>query len=79
MRISELATLSNGNFVAVNQICSSAADTDIEYTIFSPTGTVLKGTFAVAGASGLGLDASYVAALRDGGFVVVWTDPQTAP
>ena len=76
--LSELATLSNGNFVAVNQIRSSAADTDIEYTIFSPTGTVLKGTFAVAGASGLGLEtAPDVAALRDGGFVVVWTDPDS--
>jgi hypothetical protein len=76
--LSELATLSNGNFVAVNQIRSSAPDTDIEYTIFSPTGTVLKGTFAVAGASGLGLEtAPDVAALRDGGFVVVWTDPDS--
>ena len=62
----------------MNQIRSSAADTDIEYTIFSPTGTVLKGTFAVAGASGLGLEtAPDVAALRDGGFVVVWTDPDS--
>ena len=72
--LSDLATLSNGNFVAVNRIRSSSADTDIEFTIFSPTGTVLKSTFAVAGASGLGLETvPDVAALRDGGFVVVWT------
>jgi hypothetical protein len=73
---SELATLSNGNFVAVNQLRSSSSDTDIDFTIFSPTGTVLKSSFAVAGASGPGLEtAPDVAALRDGGFVVVWTDP----
>ena len=39
---------------------------------------MLKGTFAVARASGLGLKtAPDVAALRDGGFVVVWTDPDS--
>jgi hypothetical protein len=76
--LSELATLSNGNFVAVNRIRSSSSDTDIEFTIFSPTGTVLKSTFAVAGASGLGLETvPDVATLRDGGFVVVWTDPDS--
>jgi hypothetical protein len=77
--LSELATLSNGNFVGVNQIrSSSSGNTDIEFTIFSPTGTVLKGTFAVAGASGPGLEtAPDVAALREGGFVVVWTDPDS--
>ena len=76
--LSELATLSNGNFVAVNQIRSSAADTDIQYSIFSPTGTVVKFDFSVAGASGPGLEtAPDVAALRDGGFVVVWTDPDS--
>jgi FG-GAP-like repeat len=76
--LSELATLSNGNFAAVNQIRSSSADTDIQYTILSPTGTKLKFDSPVAGASGPGLETvPDVAALRDGGFVVVWTDPDS--
>jgi FG-GAP-like repeat len=79
---SELATLSNGNFVAVYQDenAGSATDTDIYYGIFSNTGASLFVHDAVpGGAFGGGAEtAPDVAALRDGGFVVVWTDADTA-
>jgi len=76
---SKLATLSDGNFVAVyeDEYHGNASDTDIRYGIFTPTG-------AHVGATGLpvpGANGSFrehhpdVAALRNGGFVVVWSDP----
>jgi FG-GAP-like repeat len=79
---SQLATLSNGNFVAVYQDenAGSATDTDIYYGIFTNTGTSLFVHDAVpGGAFGGGAETDPdVAALRDGGFVVVWTDADTA-
>jgi hypothetical protein len=77
--LSQLATLSNGNFVAVYQdeFLGSETDTDIRYGIFTPTGAhVGLPGFYVPGANGNFDDHSPdVAALRDGGFVVVWTNP----
>jgi hypothetical protein len=75
---SEIATLSNGNFVVVYQDESfgNAADTDVFYQVFSPTGTRVLGRTAVPGGfdhPGLEQDPD-VAALRDGGFAVVWSD-----
>jgi hypothetical protein len=75
---SEIATLSNGNFVVVYQdeIFGNAADTDILYQVFSPAGTRVLGRTIVPGGfdhPGLEQDPD-VAALRDGGFVVAWTD-----
>jgi FG-GAP-like repeat len=79
---SQLATLSNGNFVAVYQDenAGSATDTDIYYGIFSNTGAPLFVHDAVpGGAFGGGAETKPdVAALRDGGFVVVWTDADPA-
>src|SRR5262245_45699377 len=75
---SEIATLSNGNFVVVYQdeFFGNAADTDVIYQVFSPTGTRVLGRTVVPGGSdhpGLEQDPD-VAALRDGGFAVVWSD-----
>ena len=72
---SEVATLSDGNFAVVYQDeFGSITDTDIKYRIFSPTGTLLFVDF-VPGANSAGLERDPdVAALRDGGFVTVWTD-----
>jgi FG-GAP-like repeat len=75
--LSELATLSNGNFVAVrqDQLDDIGANTDIRFTIVTPAGTV-TGPFSFVGAAGSGRETDPdVAALRDGGFVIVWTDP----
>ena len=65
---SELATLSNGNFVVVHQ--GAAGTIDLE---------VLTPNAGLAGlaSAGFGSDPD-VAALRDGGFVVVWTDPASS-
>jgi FG-GAP-like repeat/FG-GAP repeat len=74
----EVATLSNGNFVVVyrDEFSGSTTDTDIRYAIFSPAGTPQLGTPVVPGADDSGLETEPdVAALRGGGFVVVWTDP----
>jgi hypothetical protein len=64
---SELATLSNGNFIVVHESSSS-----VNLEVFTPNAdpvVILPGVD-----SGSGLDPD-VAALRGGGFVVVWTDP----
>jgi hypothetical protein len=74
----EVATLSNGNFVVVyrDEFSGSTTDTDIRYAIFSPAGTPQLGTPVVPGGDDPGLETDPdVAALRGGGFVVVWTDP----
>jgi hypothetical protein len=65
---SELATLSNGNFVVVHQ-----GDSSINLEVLTPTG-------GAAGFADVSLDGSdpNVAALRDGGYVVVWTDPASS-
>jgi hypothetical protein len=78
---SQLATLSNGNFVAVYQdeFNGSTTDIDIKYGIFTKTGMPVAVQQAVPGAFGNGLETDPdVAALRDGGFVVVWTDPDSS-
>jgi FG-GAP-like repeat len=77
---SELATLSNGNFVAVyqDQVGGSATNDDIRFAIVSSAGTVLTGPITELGAGGPGHEIDPdVAALRDGGFVTVWTDPDS--
>ena len=66
---SELATLSNGNFVVVHQ---GAALGTIDLEVLTPN----AGLAGLASA-GFGSDPD-VAALRDGGFVVVWTDPASS-
>src|SRR5262245_21808803 len=65
---SELATLSNGNFVVVHH---DASFLDLE--VLTPTGSNVG--FANVSLGGSEPD---VAALRDGGFVVVWTDPASS-
>jgi FG-GAP-like repeat len=76
--MSEVATLANGNFVVtyVDEVNGSATDTGISYAVFSPAGAPVVGPSAVPGSDGLGSETDPdVAALREGGFVVVWTDP----
>jgi hypothetical protein len=73
----ELSTLSNGNFVAVyeDEFFGSATDHDIKYGIFTKTGfPIASGAVPGANSNQLETDPD-VAALRDGGFVVVWTSP----
>jgi hypothetical protein len=73
---SQLATLSNGNFVVVYQdeFAGSPTDTDILYQVRAPNGSPVTGG-VVPGGDGSGPEFDpHVAALRDGGFVVVWTD-----
>ena len=77
----ELATLSNGNFVAVyeDEFNGSATDHDIKYGIFTKNGSPVTFGQPVPGGGGTGLETDPdVAALRDGGFVVVWTDPDSS-
>jgi FG-GAP-like repeat len=72
---SEVATLSNGNVVAVYQD-TDVSQIDIKFGIFTPAGTQVTGPSFVFGGAGAGLESDpHVAALRDGGFIVVWTDP----
>jgi hypothetical protein len=75
--LSELATLSNGNFVAVfqSEAAGSTTDIDILYRIMTPAGGSVDGPTFVTGAFGLAAEVDPdVAALKGGGFVVVWTD-----
>src|SRR5262245_34224138 len=75
--VSKIATLSNGNFVVVDQDerAGSATNTDIDFAIFTPAGTPVIGPTPFAGSASPTSPESDpdVAALRDGGFVVVWT------
>jgi Ca2+-binding RTX toxin-like protein len=74
---SEVARLSNGNFVAVyeDEFGGSSTDIDIKYGIFTPAGTAVVTSNIVPGAFDSTLEIGPdVAALRDGGFAVVWTD-----
>jgi len=74
----ELATLSNGNFVAVyhDEFNGDPLDTNIEMRIFTAGGLPVAGPDAVAGGADIGLAETDpdVAALTGGGFVVAWTD-----
>jgi FG-GAP-like repeat len=76
--MSEVARLSNGNFVVtyVDEVSGSGTDTGISYAVFSPAGAPVAGPAIVPGGDGVGLETDPdVAGLREGGFVVVWTDP----
>jgi hypothetical protein len=78
---SEVATLPNGNFVVVYQdeFNGSETDTDIRYAVFSPAGTPVVGPNVVPGGNGFGSETDPdVAALREGGFVVVWADADSS-
>jgi Ca2+-binding RTX toxin-like protein len=79
--VSEVATLSNGNFVAVYQdeVAGNSTNTEILLKVFTPAGAPVAGAVGiVAGAGGPGQEIEPdVAALRDGGFVVVWSDPDS--
>jgi hypothetical protein len=76
----EVATLSNGNFVVTyeDQVSGSGTNTDIMVAIVSAAGAVtVSGTIQAASGPGPERDPD-VAALRNGGFVFVWTDPDTS-
>jgi hypothetical protein len=77
---SQLATLSNGNFVVVYQdeVNGSSTDTDIKYAICAPGGgPPVIGPVTLNGGGGPGEETDPdVAALRSGGFVVAWTEPE---
>ncbi|MEQ9692359.1 MAG: calcium-binding protein [Bauldia litoralis] len=73
---SQVATLSNGNFVVVYQdeFETTGADIDVKFKIFSPTGIEVDADNV---ATTLRLeDDPHVAALAGGGFVVVWHDDE---
>jgi hypothetical protein len=78
---SQLATLSNGNVVGAYQddFNNVPLNTDVKYAIFTPAGALVTGPTTVPGGgdSVAERDAD-VAALRNGGFVVVWTDLATS-
>jgi hypothetical protein len=78
---SRLATLSDGNFVAVysDEFEGSTSDIDIRYGIFTKTGSPVSVNQIVPGAFDTARERDPdVAALRDGGFVVVWKDDESA-
>jgi hypothetical protein len=75
---SHLATLANGNVVAVFKDTFSGADTDIKFTILTPAGAAVHEGLPVTGAAtSLAENEADVAALHSGGFVVTWTQPAT--
>src|SRR5262245_20666956 len=72
---SEVATLSNGNVVMVDTDELNGT-TDIKFQILTPTEAQVAGPSFVFGGAGAASETDpHVAALRNGGFVVVWTDP----
>jgi hypothetical protein len=77
--LSEVATLSNGNFVAtyVDEFFASPTNTDILYRIFTPAGTPVADPVPIANSGGSETEPD-VAALRNDGFVIVWTAPADA-
>jgi hypothetical protein len=74
---SDLATLKNGNVVAVFET-GPFNEGDVFFTIRQPDGTIVVDTTGVNGAtdpiSGIAERDAHVAALANGGFVVTWTD-----
>jgi hypothetical protein len=72
---SDLATLANGNFVAVFE-AGTSGDNDIFFTIKTNAGdNVVSPTFVAGGFDSPGNEVTpHVAALADGGFVVTWVD-----
>jgi Ca2+-binding RTX toxin-like protein len=74
-RFSEVATLSNGNAVVVLQDEFGGLDNDCLFSIITPGGAFVRSLDLVVGAGSAGEEADPdVAALKGGGFVVVWTD-----
>jgi hypothetical protein len=75
--LSDLATLTNGNFVAVfeSPFLGSATDLDSFFTIKTENGTNVVSPTTVTGAGSTATETNpHVAALAGGGFVVTWTD-----
>jgi hypothetical protein len=75
--LSDLATLKNGNFVAVfeSQFLGSSTDLDAFFTIKTENGTNVVSPTTVTGAGSTATETNpHVAALAGGGFVVTWTD-----
>jgi hypothetical protein len=78
---SEVATLPNGNFVVtyVDEFNGNATLTDVKFAVFSPAGTLVAGPRIAEGTPNHNLKTNPdVAALREGNFVVVWTDPNSS-
>jgi len=78
---SDLATLANGNFVAVatREFNNNPNDHDVFFTIRSETGGIVVDQTAVNGANSTDDESlPHVAALADGGFVVSWFDEVAA-
>jgi VCBS repeat protein/FG-GAP repeat protein len=75
--LSDLATLKNGNFVAVfeSPFLGSPTDLDSFFTIKTENGTNVVSPTTVVGAGSTATETNpHVAALAGGGFVVTWTD-----
>ena len=75
--LSDLATLKNGNFVAVfeSPFQGSATDLDSFFTIKTESGANVVSPTTVTGAGSTATETDpHVAALAGGGFVVTWTD-----
>ena len=75
--LSDLATLKNGNFVAVfeSPFLGSPTDLDSFFTIKTENGTNVVSPTTVTGAGSTATETNpHVAALAGGGFVVTWTD-----
>jgi hypothetical protein len=79
---SDLATLANGNFVAVFERDESfnSPESDVFFTIKTNAGDNVISPTGVNGATDPASSESdaHVAALADGGFVVTWTDEEQA-
>jgi hypothetical protein len=76
--LSEVATLSNGNFVVTYQDQADGGPDDVLYKIFTPAGTQVVAPTSTPGSSGGGPEGNPdVAALKEGGFVIVWADPDS--
>ena len=74
---SDLATLANGNFVAVFQARSGPTPNDVFFTIRNNAGDLVVSPTPVVGADGSADERdAHVAALADGGFVVTYTDEE---
>src|SRR5262245_33022412 len=74
---SDLATLANGNFVAVfeRQESPGSPNNNVFFTIRNNAGDEIVSPTLVVGAGDAGDEhIAHVAALADGGFVVTWTD-----
>ena len=75
--LSDLATLNNGNFVAVfeSPFLASPTDLDVFFTIKTENGTNVVSPTTVVGAGSTATETDpHVAALASGGFVVTWTN-----